>query len=163
MFSLFVTTMWSLHSIVGFCLVRVCGLPALLPFLISGSLLFSQTSYACPKIGGLVDFNCDEKHHIVGLGDSFVGGRGDLERPTNPGYISRLKLAFPDSKTFKIGIGGISSQRLLAFVKQAFEKTPKGPIVKTLGAADILIIDVAPLRLGTHLSLVAYVFSSEVS
>jgi lysophospholipase L1-like esterase len=125
------------------CFARVwlARLIRLSPLLLSAPLLFPQYSYACPRIGGLVDFNCDEKHHIVGLGDSFVVGRGDLERPSNPGYISRLQLAFPESKTVKIGIGGISTQRLLAFVKESFEKTPKGQVVKALGSADILIID----------------------
>ena len=97
---------------------------------------------ACPRIEGFIDYNCDGKISIVGLGDSFIAGKGDLEHPFNPGYIARLSVKFPDAKFTKLGFPGITAQRLLAEIKQEFEKRPKKKISKALGTADVLILDV---------------------
>lgn len=106
-------------------------------------LLATQVpAFSCPRLHGFIDYNCDGKISIVGLGDSFVSGRGDLERPSNPGYIGRLSLRFPEVKVKKFGFPGITAQKLLAEVKQEFEKRPKKKFAKALGEADILILDV---------------------
>jgi hypothetical protein len=105
-------------------------------------LCFQLQAEGCPRLHGFIDFNCDGKISIVGLGDSFISGRGDLERPSNPGYIGRLSVRFPEVKFTKVGFPGITAQKLLAEIKQEFEKRPKKRIAKALGTADILLVDV---------------------
>jgi lysophospholipase L1-like esterase len=105
-------------------------------------LFFQLPAVGCPRLFGFIDYNCDGKISIVGVGDSFVSGQGDLEHRSNPGYIGRLSLKFPEVKFTKVGFPGITAQKLLAEIKQEFEKRPRRRIAKALGTADILIVDV---------------------
>lgn len=102
----------------------------------------ASESFACPKIGNFIDYNCDGKISIVGLGDSFVKGRGDLELKRNPGYMGRLALRFTNAHFTKLAFPGITTHDLLAKTKEEFERRPKKKFAKTIGTADILIIDV---------------------
>ena len=105
-------------------------------------LFFVTTSYACPLVGGLVDYNCDGKHQISVTGDSIVSGTGDTVNGNQGGYVLRIKRAFRSSDVFNYGYPGITTNRLLAYYKQLFLKSPKGEEATRLGNSDILIIDV---------------------
>lgn len=103
---------------------------------------WTSSSLACPRIGGLIDYNCDQKHVITITGDSLVYGRGDLAFGSHGGYAQRLKPIFPESRINKLGFPGITTARLLTFYKKLFVTQPKSKIIKQLGAADILIFDI---------------------
>lgn len=109
---------------------------------IVAAVLEQASAYACPTIGGLVDFNCDGRHRIVGTGDSFTVGLGDDLLFPEGGYIIRLRSHFPDSELVKLGLRGATAQQLLAFYKQLFVKEPNGKIARRIGKADVLIIDI---------------------
>ena len=109
------------------------------------SLFYAELSMACPKIDGLVDFNCDGKHRVVVTGDSVVFGVGDELQNGKGGYVSRLKNFFPKSRFIKLGYPGITTSRLYGFYRDAFRtKSQKGSklLLGQLAMADILIIDV---------------------
>lgn len=97
---------------------------------------------ACPKIRGLIDFNCDRKIQIVGIGDSIVYGVGDEDYDGKGGYMTRLRSVFPKTNIYKEGFPGITVARLLGFYKTLFRRAPNNPLIKKIGNADILLIDV---------------------
>lgn len=53
-----------------------------------------------------------------------------------------MKKLLSSTTVYDQGIPGITSARLLAYYKQLFVKKPKSSLIKQLGTADILIIDV---------------------
>lgn len=93
---------------------------------------------ACPLVGGLVDYNCDQKHKMAFTGDSITEGIGDRDR--NGGWVGDLAAIFPESAISNIGVAGYDSRQLFsAFRKNA----PKGKITtRRLRDADILGIEI---------------------
>jgi lysophospholipase L1-like esterase len=111
-------------------------------FAIFSPFFFASPSQACPLIDGLVDYNCDGKHQISVTGDSVVFGTGDTVNDNRGGYVLRLKRTFKSSEVLNFGYPGITTNKLLAYYKQLFLKTPHGEQVTQLGNSDIIIIDV---------------------
>lgn len=74
-------------------------------FLITLILFITNLGNACPRINGLVDWNCDRKLKIIFLGDSTtVGGA------FNGGFVRHLKEShFPNIVTVNNGVGGTTS------------------------------------------------------
>lgn len=102
----------------------------------------SASTYACPLVGGLIDYNCDGKHRISVTGDSIVFGTGDELNEGVGGYVLRLEEAFKSSQTFNFGYPGITTARLLSYYKKLLVKKPRSKQVTQLGTSDIVIIDV---------------------
>lgn len=103
---------------------------------------FAAPAYACPLIGGLVDYNCDGKHQISIAGDSIVFGTGDTLNNNRGGYVLRLKQGFKTSQVYGFGYPGITTANLLSYYKRLFLKKPKGVEATQLGRSDIVILDV---------------------
>lgn len=115
------------------------------PAVISAVLLaFSLPgiSSACPRIDGLIDYNCDQKLKIVAVGDSVVAGIGDSRNGYKGGYVKRLKRDFPRADVAGMGFPGYSSGHLLQDFTAALNEPGTGKTKKTLENADLIIIDV---------------------
>jgi len=97
--------------------------------------------FACPKINGLIDANCDGKVQIAVFGDSIVRGIRDtnIDKETG-GYLKDLGKIFRKVTFVNGGIPGIDSGALYrAFVRN----TPnKGETYKTLSESDAVLTGV---------------------
>lgn len=101
----------------------------------------ASAAFACPKINGLIDYNCDEKIKIAFTGDSIVRGVGDLTKE-NEGYVERLRQDFPLAEIENLGVPGITSTQLLRSFKKLLKKN--GPTTRKSENADLFIIQVGP-------------------
>ncbi len=99
-------------------------------------------AWACPRIDGLIDLNCDGKLKIVAVGDSIVTGIGDIKNNHKGGYVKRLRRHFPRAQIIGMGFSGCSSGRLLQDFTAALNQPGTGKTKKTLDNADLIIIDV---------------------
>lgn len=97
--------------------------------------------FACPKINGLIDANCDGKVEIAIFGDSIVRGIRDSEMDSETGgYIKDLSNTFKKVTFVNRGIPGIDSGALYrAFVRNA---PNKGKTYETLSQADAVLTGV---------------------
>lgn len=107
--------------------------------LVSG-LSLSAPVLACPLVGGLVDFNCDQAHKIVFTGDSIVYGTGDAGG--KGGYVKRIAARYPQSEVVNLGFPGISSEALYRKLLRNFRRGSSNANVKKFANADLVIIDV---------------------
>lgn len=96
---------------------------------------------ACPLVGGLVDYNCDQKIKMVFTGDSIVWGVRDT-RMVNPGYPGRLKDAFPDAEIVNLGVPGNSSQQLYSGFKRYLTREASGKTFSSSRSADYFFIEI---------------------
>ncbi len=115
----------------------------LAPLFVLLLILIPAISGACPRIDGLVDYNCDQKLQIGVLGDSFVFGTGDNKTGSKGGYIGRLsKLPeFKNAKIVGLGLPGYSSFEILLEVKRSFSSARTNRLKRSLSDLDYLIID----------------------
>ena len=97
---------------------------------------------ACPKIEGLIDFDCDQKLKIAFTGDSIVAGVGDIKSETGGGYVERITTDLPDASVQNLGVPGITSGQLFRAFKKNLAKTPPGPTRLKSEDADYYIVDV---------------------
>ncbi len=104
--------------------------------------LFPCLTFACPRIDGLIDYNCDGILKIVFTGDSIVDGVGDTKREHGGGYVVRLQDKLPDAAVENLGVPGITTKQLLRAFKKNLNKVPPGPTIIKSAHADVLIIDV---------------------
>lgn len=120
-------------------------LPRYSAFLLSLYGLLIATAdmvHACPRIGGLVDFNCDGVHKIVVTGDSVVRGVGDLRNNNNGGYVKRIARKLKKSQVINLGMPGFQSGQLLMTLKQKLRSHRTNKIQTQLADVDLLIIDI---------------------
>lgn len=104
--------------------------------------LSAATLYACPKVGGLPDYNCDEKIDIAILGDSLVYGFGDTKNKNRGGYVLRTEKKFPHATFHNLGVQGQRTLQLLDDVTDAFAgKSEDKDLYDSLNAADIVFLD----------------------
>jgi len=103
----------------------------------------ASSAYAtgCPRINGMIDFNCDGKIKIVFAGDSIVKGVGDSRTPVE-GYPGRIQAAWPWAEIHNIGIPGITSGKLLQTFKKHLSRRRDHPIKAALHNADIIALTV---------------------
>lgn len=100
---------------------------------------------ACPRINGLVDYNCDGRVLVAVVGDSIVRGVGDIANNNNGGYVKRLEKKFPRTHFANLGYRGYTSGRLYAEVAQILSKAEKKKYTlprEALQAADAIIVDI---------------------
>lgn len=105
-------------------------------------LLFVANGWACPTVGGLVDYNCDGLHRIAFTGDSIVKGVGDKASQEHPGYVGRIQDTYTGSIVENIGVPGISSRRLLRAYKKNLLKPEFGVTKRKTQDIDLFIVDV---------------------
>lgn len=100
-----------------------------------------SSAKACPQIGGQVDYNCDQMHKVVVIGDSIVKGIGDLKFGNKGGYVLRLQKKFKKSVFVNYGKPGYSTTRLFSELKSKLNKRNKNSTKLALQEADIVLID----------------------
>ncbi len=101
-----------------------------------GLLAGSPCAWACPKVAGLPDFNCDGKAKLTVTGDSIVYGQGDSVNNGVGGYVKRFKQANSQVDVRSLGVTAITTRQLLRKYKQSgstFMREAKG--------SDIVVID----------------------
>jgi lysophospholipase L1-like esterase len=99
-------------------------------------LLWASNLFACPKVAGFPDFNCDGKAKLTVTGDSIVYGQGDSVNSGVGGYVKRFKQANPQVDVRSLGVTAITTRQLLRKYKQSgstFMREAKG--------SDIVVID----------------------
>jgi lysophospholipase L1-like esterase len=96
---------------------------------------------ACPLIGGQVDYNCDQMHKVVVIGDSVVRGIGDLANGNQGGYVLRLQKKFKKSVFVNMGKPGYSTERIFSELKSKLAKHNKNSTKEALKDADLIFID----------------------
>lgn len=105
---------------------------------------------ACPLIGGLVDYNCDERIKIVVTGDSIVAGVGDTRNGNRGGYVLRLEEYFPDAIISEVGVPGTTAGRLFSQYRRNIGR-PR--LIKLIRRADLVIMDLGRNAYWTHHSV----------
>lgn len=101
---------------------------------------FIQNATACPKIGNLIDYNCNQVLKIVITGDSIVKGVGGL--PEEEGYVARLRERLPKAEITDLGVAGVTSFRLLRAFKKLLSQKKEGQTKIKTSDADIIVVDV---------------------
>ena len=104
--------------------------------LVLGLFAGLSNAFACPKVAGLPDFNCDGKAKLTVTGDSIVYGQGDSVNSGVGGYVKRFKQANPQVDVRSLGVTAITTRQLLRKYKEtgsSFMREAKG--------SDIVVID----------------------
>lgn len=104
-------------------------------------LLFPTIVLSCPLIGGLPDFNCDQKMNVVVIGDSFVYGIGDTVNKNKGGYIVRAQNKLPDITITGLGVPGLQTPSLIKSIKAAFKNDKITKLKTALMTADYVVLD----------------------
>lgn len=102
--------------------------------------LASSAAVACPRIGNLCDFNCDQEIRIAATGDSITRGIG--EALNRGGYVSRIGDRLPKATVLNLGIPGITSKQLLRDFKKNLRSGRTGTTFQKSRDTDIFIIAV---------------------
>lgn len=107
-------------------------------FLVTPSL-----ALACPKIDGLIDYNCDSRLIIGVTGDSFVAGVKDKagDATYGAGYVNRLRKKYPNATVATYGVPGVVSGPLLAKLKKRVPKMNSYPANLNFRDADYILVD----------------------
>ena len=103
--------------------------------------LCAEAAFACPKIGGLIDYNCDQDAKLAFTGDSIVFGVGDTANENQGGYVLRTQEAFHAADVVNLGVPGVTSKRLLTGFKRNLKKK-RGITVRKSKDADFVLIQV---------------------
>lgn len=104
-------------------------------------VLTSATAHACPKVGRLIDFNCDGAARIVVLGDSLVAGFGDTVHDNQGGYVLRAQGRLPEAVISNFGVPGLATRQLLLSIESAFDGSGDPLLAEALVKADVVILD----------------------
>jgi lysophospholipase L1-like esterase len=102
----------------------------------------AQNASACPLIEGLVNYNCDQVVKIAFVGDSIVTGVGDEKRGNHGGYVKRLRQHLPFAKVTNDGVPGITTSRLIRYLKTEFKQKRRSRYYRRAFGADVVIVDV---------------------
>lgn len=116
--------------------------PKLLYIIILALLIAPRTSFACPRVSRLIDWNCDGKIKIAVTGDSFVKGVGDSVNGNKGGYVLRLAERLSKATVTNLGVIGATSGSLYSSFRTLLRKTIQGKTKRLTRDADIIIIDV---------------------
>src|SRR5688500_12817528 len=99
--------------------------------------MIQSPAQACPRIEGLIDYNCNQKIKIVATGDSIVRGTGDTK--DLGGYVGRLGSYFGgDVEVVNVGVPGTNAGRLY---RQYQRNIDHGITKRFTRAADVIFID----------------------
>jgi len=105
-------------------------------------LISPVAGYACPQIGGFIDYNCDGELRVSVFGDSFVYGFGDTANGNRGGYVLRAARQLPAYRFQNLGLLGDNSVALLARLKKALEaRDSDDSTYRALIDADVIFID----------------------
>jgi lysophospholipase L1-like esterase len=105
-------------------------------------LLSPILSVACPRVEGLIDYNCNQKLKLAFIGDSIVFGVRDNDNNGAGGYVLRLSKLFPNAEFTNLGVPGITTQEMIRKLKDGFTSTKSDPVKTKLLDADIIVIDI---------------------
>lgn len=105
-------------------------------------LLLPILSLACPRIGGFVDFDCNQKLKLAFIGDSIVYGVRDTDNAGAGGYVLRLSKLFPNAQFTNLGVPGFSTQEMIRKLKDGFSSAQSNEVKRKLQDVDIIIIDI---------------------
>lgn len=100
------------------------------------------SSFACPFVSGLPDFNCDGEIVISVLGDSLVYGTEDTENDGKGGYVLRTQEALQGVTVHSFGFPGITTIALTSKVNRSFRKGGPGRLAGALVQSDLIVLDV---------------------
>jgi len=103
---------------------------------------FNSLSYACDKIKGYEDRNCDGKIQIAFIGDSIVYGIGD--KKNKGGYPLRVAKKLKDFTIVNLGYPGFATQQLLDKLDNAYSENATEKellLASALNQSDYVIID----------------------
>lgn len=106
------------------------------------SLVTTASSYACPAVGRIPDFNCDGKAVIAVIGDSIVYGIGDTAHHNSGGYVLRAQEKFPEATFLNFGVPGLRTKEMIKNLKEAFAASSTSTLAQGLVSADVVIFDV---------------------
>jgi lysophospholipase L1-like esterase len=101
----------------------------------------TSVAHACPKVGGIADFNCDGEAHVVVLGDSIVTGIGDKDNHDFGGYVLRAQQRFPNATFYNFGVPGQMTPFLLIELEQAFKGRGTPGLADAIIKADLVVLD----------------------
>ena len=110
--------------------------------LVTAWLLATTDAAACPKVGGLPDFNCDGEIQIVVIGDSLVSGFGDTANNNKGGYVLRTQNSLPRAAVKNFGVPGLNTVQLLLNLSKAFRGTSYMSLAAALVDADLVVLDI---------------------
>lgn len=102
----------------------------------------AQPVNACPLIEGFVNYNCDHILKVAFVGDSIVTGVGDENRNNRGGYVVRLRQRFPFAKFTNDGVPGVTTGRLIRYLKTEFKQKRRSRYYRRAFGADVVIVDV---------------------
>ena len=108
------------------------------------SLVLIDTSYACPKINNIPDFNCDQKLVVTVLGDSLGSGFGDTKNRNMGGYVLRAKKKFPNVTFINLSKKGLRTFELKSTIESAFNETDETKVnsyKESLLKSDYVFLD----------------------
>jgi len=100
------------------------------------------SSFACPLVSGLPDFNCDGEIVISVVGDSLVYGTDDAENDGKGGYVLRTQQALEGVTVHSFGFPGITTSALTSKINRNFGKGGSGRLAGALVRSDLIVIDV---------------------
>ena len=115
---------------------------AILAIVITYAFAATSPAAACPRIGRLLDFNCDRQLRIAFTGDSIVKGVGDELNENNGGYVLRTQERFTRAQIFNLGVAGVTTPRLFASFRTLLLKKQEGQTKINTRDSDLIIIDV---------------------
>jgi lysophospholipase L1-like esterase len=99
-------------------------------------------AFACPLVGGHVDFNCDGKHRMTFTGDSITRGIGDKDRTFETGgYVLDMAEANPESAMLNLGDPGSTAGRLFRTLRRNIQnQAPK--VIQRMRNLDAFQIEI---------------------
>lgn len=104
--------------------------------------LTSAPLYACPKVNGYSDFNCNQAVDITILGDSLGFGFGDSKNGNKGGYVLRSSRKFPNINFDNQSKSGQRTFELLGAVTRAFKgESQERELRNSLLNADVVVLD----------------------
>lgn len=95
----------------------------------SVALIATQSSFACPEVSGIIDWNCDGHVEVSAFGDSITFGTRDGRRL---GYPGRLKKLVPDLVINNFGDPGEETKEGRSRAPREFRKKTSADFVITL-------------------------------
>jgi lysophospholipase L1-like esterase len=107
-------------------------------------LAFSSTLlFACPKVSGFPDYNCDQSLDIVILGDSIPLGFGDTKNGNQGGYVLRTKNKLKQFSFQNFAKPGLRTFELLNDVNDALNGDDSDiDLRQALLGADVVFLDI---------------------
>ena len=103
---------------------------------------FVGPTYACPRVAGLPDVNCDGVARVAVVGDSVVYGVGDTANDGKGGYVLRISKKFPGATFNNLGTPGEEARREILIIEDSFAGKRDSSVAEALTNADVVILDI---------------------